>query len=156
MDVLEKMKVSGKVEIYDVETGELVLRKDNLIVNGGKEWLAGRIGGTPPGYITKMKVGDNGDDPLKETVDLGDTTLNNKDIVNNEVSVNPAGGSASGVDVVFTGTFPAGTGIGSAIGEWKEAGLFAADDTMLSRITFGIITKTSGTGLLVVWTITVN
>ncbi len=156
MDVFEKLKMSGKVKISNLETGEVLLEKSNLVVTVGKEWIAGRIGDTPPGVISKMKVGDNASDPNDAVEAIGDLDLNNDAIVSNEAATSPLGGSSSGADVIYTATFPAGNGAGSALGEWKEAGLFAADDTMLSRVTFGIITKTEGIGLLVVWTITVN
>ena len=113
----------------------------NLVVNAGLALVAARVagGGTAP---THMALGTGA-----VAAAGGNTTLGA------EVGrVTLAGAAASGAEVTFTATFPAGT----ATGAITEAGIFNAgsNGTMLSRTVFPVLNKQAGDTISVSWVLT--
>lgn len=114
----DSVKLTGRLLIQKFnENKDLVFSTEvpNLVVTSGKEFIASRIvAGTldPMGY---MAIGDDA-----SVGALAQTTL-----VNELARVTVTSATASGSNVTFTATFPAGTGTGSIV----EAGVFNQDDS---------------------------
>lgn len=119
----DSVKLTGRLLIQKFnDKEELVFSTEvpNLVVTSGKEFIASRIvAGTfdPMGY---MAIGDDA-----SVGALSQTTL-----INELARVATTSATASGSNVTFTATFPAGTGTGSIV----EAGVFNKDAS--SVITF--------------------
>tara|TARA_A100000164_G_scaffold281832_1_gene254239 strand:+ start:587 stop:1015 length:429 start_codon:yes stop_codon:yes gene_type:complete len=124
---------------------EIIQEVDNLVVTTGKNFVASRIKDATAGAMSHMAVGSgNTAAAASQTalvtevarVALTSTTLNN-------------------ADVVYVGTFPAGTGTGSL----NEAGILNASSggTMLCRVVFsGVISKGSTDSMSITWTVTAS
>jgi len=124
---------------------EIIQEVDNLVVTTGKNYVASRIKDATAGAMSHMAVGSgNTAAAASQTalitevarVALTSTTLNN-------------------ADVVYVGTFPAGTGTGSL----NEAGILNASSggTMLCRVVFsGVISKGSTDSMSITWTVTAS
>lgn len=116
----DSVKLTGRLLIQKFnENKELVFSTEvpNLVVTSGKEFIASRIvAGTldPMGY---MAIGDDA-----SVGALSQTTL-----VNELARVTVTSATASGSNVTFTATFPAGTPSGSS--SIVEAGVFNQDDS---------------------------
>jgi hypothetical protein len=78
----------------------------------------------------------------------GDTTLGT------EAGRVTTTGTATGNQVTYTSTFPAGTGTGAI----TEAGVFNANPagTMLCRTTFPVVNKAAGDSIAITWVVTVS
>ena len=117
---------------------------ENLVVTGGKNFIASRIKDATNAAMTHMAVGTN-----NTAAAAGDTALGAEAgrvaLTSTTVSTN---------NVVYAATFPAGTGTGVL----KEAGLLnaASAGTLLCRTVFGDITKGALDTLGITWTVTVN
>jgi len=139
----DKIELSGDVEI--LKNGVVVLRKKNLIVQTGKNFLANALLNSSTNPFVAIAIGTGSTAPV-----VGNTTLqteiarvafNTATIANNVLSLS------------------ATYGINIGVGELTEAGIFnnaTSGGTMLSRITFGGINKTVYDTLIVNWTITVG
>ena len=114
----------------------------NLVVTTGKQFIAGRMVGTPT-TMSHMAIGTGTTAPA-----VGQTALI---IQTGRVALGSATNAAA--TVTFTANFPAGTGTGAI----TEAGIFdgASGGNMLSRTTFGVITKAAEDIMAISWTITV-
>ena len=109
----DSVKLTGRLLIEKFnEKGESVLKTEvpNLVVTSGKEFIASRIVGTTYDAMGYMAIGDDA-----SIVALTQTTL-----VNELGRVAVSSASPSGVNVTFSGTFPAGTATGAIV----EAGIF--------------------------------
>jgi hypothetical protein len=87
----------------------------NLVVTSGKEFIASRIVGEDYDAMGYMAIGD----------DAAIGALSQTTLVNELSRVTVTSATASGSNVTFTATFPAGTGTGSIV----EAGVFNKDDS---------------------------
>ena len=141
----DQMKLKGSVVIE--KNGEVVLRKDNLVVSVGKDQVAGLIFGNRTGICSQMAVGTNNTTPA-----VGQTAL-----------VAAVAGSQGGFDSGFPTAPSAGMvsvkrtfGPGVGTGNLQEAGLFFGSTPMLSRVIFTAIPKGAGDTVAITWNITVQ
>lgn len=97
-------KFNGKNEkVFETEV-------PNLVVTSGKEFIASRIVGEDYDAMAYMAIGD----------DAAVGALSQTTLINELARVAVTSATASGTNVTFTGTFPAGTGTGSIV----EAAIF--------------------------------
>jgi hypothetical protein len=143
----ENLKVTGKVTIQVINSGKVVnsINIDNLVVNSGRDWIAGLIGGTA-GTMTHMAVGDG-----VTGESLTDTALDPTATELARVTITP---STLNNTTTFVATFVAGV----ATGAITEAGIFdaASAGNMLSRTTFDVVNIGSSDSMSITWTITVS
>lgn len=114
----DAIRLSGRLTIKKFnEKAELIYQTEvpNLVVNGGKEFLASRVIGADFDPMTHMAVGDDASTP----------TLSQTALVNELARIAFDTALASGSNVTFTSVFPAGTATGNLV----EAGIFNTDDT---------------------------
>jgi hypothetical protein len=142
----EKLHFRGDVKIKRyLETGELAEQRDvkNLVVTTGLEWIIGRLNAPVPPVMSYIAVGTNNTVPQ-----LNQTTLITE-IWRQPTTV--AGGSVSGVTIVYTTAIGPGNGTGAL----QEAGIFDQGSlgTMLSRVTYPVINKGASDTVVVEWTI---
>jgi hypothetical protein len=142
----DNLKITGDVvvEITGAD-GQLKDRREikNLVVAGGKTFIAGRMVGTPT-TMSHMAVGSsstaaaNGDTALGAS--LGRVALTSS--------------SSSGAVVTYVATFPPGTGTGAVV----EAGVFndPTAGTMLCRTVFAVVNKGADDAMSITWAITVS
>ena len=142
------MKLYGSMEAILVrESGEVeVTRKDNIIVNGGFDFICDAIGNaTRPAAMAYIGVGTGATAPAAADAALGAQSARNA-----ATYAHTAGTK------VFTvsATFAAGT----ATAALTEAGVFnaAAAGTMLDRVTFAVINKGANDTLTVTFTFTLS
>jgi hypothetical protein len=145
----EQVSVSGFVSFYVYENGVLVDERHvkNLVVTSGKEYIAGRMSGTPPTVMSHMALGGT---PTPTPPLLTDTLLNNE---LGRVALSST--VVTGREIKYTAAFPAGTATSPNI---SEAAIFNASSagTMLARTTFSPFDKTSTAAIVVVWTISIS
>jgi hypothetical protein len=142
----ETLKVTGQVSV--VITGKDGQVKDqreikNLVVTVGKEFIAGRMVGTPTA-MSHMAIGSG-----TTAADVADTTLETE---LGRVELGSA--SASGAVVTYTATFPPGTGTGAV----TEAGTLNASSggVMLCRTVFAVVNKGADDAMAITWAVTVS
>lgn len=134
--------------ILTKEDGTVETRfKDNIIVNGGFDFIADAIGkaASRPNAMSHIAVGVGTASPS-----AADTTLGSE-----LVRAAAAYAHATGTKVfTFTVTFAAGVGTGPI----TEAGVFnaASNGTMLDRVTFGVINKAPADTLQVTFSFTMS
>jgi len=141
----DSMGLKGHVTLELVDENGMVkqlIEQDNLIVQVGKNYLAGAILASATSPWTHMAVGTNG-----TAATTSDTTLGT------EVA-RVAFNSASTTTNVSTVTAIFGAGVGT--GSLQEAGLFTAASvgTMLSHVIYTTIAKAAGDTLTITWAIT--
>jgi hypothetical protein len=146
MNLNEGLKMKGELTI--VLRGEDGLVKNsvhvpNLVVTVGKNFIASRVVGTASPIMSHMAIGTGTATPA-----AGDTTLGT------EAGRVTTTGTATGNQVTYTSTFPAGTGTGAI----TEAGVFNANPagTMLCRTTFPVVNKAAGDSIAITWVVTVS
>lgn len=142
MDVNENAKVVGRLQI--ILNGKLHDELNNLVVDVGKEWVAGMMTGVG-NAITHMEVGSG-----TTVASAGQTALTSA-VDRNALTV--AGGTQTSNTVQYACTWGDGDGNGAL----TEAGLFdqATGGVMLARTVFDVINKGPGDVMTIVWTITV-
>lgn len=143
----EKVSVTGELHIILRDlNGNLItdVTVPNLVVGGGKNIIASRLGNGTLTAVYKMSVGTSA-----TTVTTGDIALAawlaDSTLTSTSVSTNT---------VTYTATFGAGVS-----GTIQEAGLFNSDSptaVMLARTTFAVISKSSSDTLTINWAITIN
>lgn len=113
----------------------------NMVVNGGKAWVASRMGGTPT-VMSHMAIGSSAtaESPTQTTL-LAQTAI--VALTSTTVSTN---------QVTYVATFGAGVGTGTV----AEAGIFnaASAGTMLARSIAISLAKGATDVLTVTWVIT--
>lgn len=134
--------LKGKLTIE--MNGEVVAEIDNLVVTAGKVFVASRMASAAAAVVGWMAIGTT-----NTAADVADTTL-----AAEAARVAITSGNASTNTVVYTATFPAGTGTGAIV----EAGLFNAvvSGTMLARTVFSVINKGASDSMTITWTVTVS
>lgn len=115
----------------------------NLIVQTGKNFLAGAVVAASPTPFSNIAIGTG-----VVAATNADTTLGT------EVARLPFAGAVVANVASLSVTFPAGTGSGAL----TEAGIFnaVAAGVMLSRIVFPVINKAATDSLAITWNITVG
>lgn len=143
----DKMPVVGKLVLtLRDEFGNVKqeINKDNLIVQVGKNYLAGAVTASATSPFSHMAIGTG-----TTAAALSDTTLTTE-LVRQAFSST----STSTNVVTLITTYAAGTGTGAI----TEAGIFNASSsgTLLSHVVFSAINKGSADSLTITWTITVG
>jgi hypothetical protein len=147
MDLQENLKATGKLRV-EVISAEGVVKDSfettNLVVTAGKNYIASRMVGTSSSIMSHMAIGTGTATPA-----VANTTLGTE-----AGRVSLSSGTASGNEVTYTATFPAGTGTGAI----TEAGVFNASSsgTMLCRTTFPVVNKAAGDSIAITWVVTVS
>ncbi len=147
MNTNEMLKVIGDVDV--VLTGADGQVKDsreikNLVVTSGLGFIASRMRDASASVMSHMAVGSGTAAAALANTGLG-TELGRVALTATTVNAN---------QVVFTATFPAGSGTGAI----TEAGVFnaGAAGTMLCRTVFSVVNKDAGDTLSITWTITIS
>lgn len=142
----DQIKATGELQV--VLTGPDGKVKEtktipNLVVTTGKNFIAGRMVGTPTA-MSHMAIGAG-----TGAAAAGDTTLGTE-----LGRVSLTSGSATGAVVTYVATFGAGVGTGNV----TEAGILNASSggTLLCRTVFGLVTKGADDSLSITWTITIS
>lgn len=142
----DNLKVTGDVQITLFnKDGSIKDTREikNLVVTTGKEFIAARMVGTPA-KMSHMSIGAS-----STAAAAGQTALGAE-----LGRVALASDAATGAVVVYTASFPAGTGTGAVV----EAGLFNAGSggTMLCRTVFSVVNKGADDAMSITWTVTVS
>lgn len=145
---LDQLKLIGSMEAVLVrENGDVeVTRKDNIIVNGGFDFICDAIAnGTRPAAMGWIGVGTDATAPAAANTALGAQSA--------RVAASYAHTAGTKV-FTLTATFAAGT----ATAALTEAGVFNASTagTMLDRVTFAVINKGAADTLTVTFTFTLS
>ena len=142
MDVQANVEVTGKLQV--LMNGKLHSEFKNLVVDTGKEWVAGMMTGVG-NAMTHMEVGAG-----TTVASAGQTALVSAIDRN---ALQTAGGTKTANTVQFACTWGDGDGDGAL----TEAGLFdqSTGGVMLARTVFDVINKGAGDVMTIVWTITV-
>lgn len=139
----DAINLVGKVEV--LLNNKVVLEKNNLIVQVGKNFLASAVINSSASPFVGMAIGTG-----TTAASTSDTTL--------QTEVARAAFTSSSVStnvVSLSNTYAAGTGTGAI----TEAGIFnnaSSGGTMLSHVVFSAINKGSSDTLTINWTITVG
>lgn len=147
--IRETLKPMGKLNIVLKDKDGNVKDErqvDNLVVTTGKEWIAARMTDTArPDDMSHMSIGSD-----NTAVTAGDTTLGTE---LGRVSLTGGEGVPATNTIVYTATFPAGTGTGAVV----EAGVFngAAGGTMLCHTVFAVVNKGADDSVTITWTVTI-
>jgi predicted anti-sigma-YlaC factor YlaD len=143
----DMVEVAGKLSIVLTTVDGMVKDSrelDNLIVQVGKNYLAGGVIGALTQPFIQMALGTGTTSPT-----TGDTALQaqlaRQAFTTASVSANVA---------TLSTTFGAGVGTGAL----TEAGIFnaATAGVMLSRVVFSVVNKASTDVLTITWTITIG
>lgn len=147
MNSQENLKVVGDVDV--VLTGADGQVKDhreikNLVVTNGLSFITSRMRDASASVMSHMAVGSG-----TTAAALGNTAL-----VTELGRVGLSATTLNANQIVFTATFPAGTGTGAV----TEAGVFnaGAAGTMLCRTVFSVVNKDAGDTLSITWSITIS
>lgn len=142
MKVEGSIKATGRLQV--VMNGKLFREFNNLVVDVGKEWVAGMMTGVG-NAMTHMEVGSG-----TTVASAGQTALTSAIDRN---ALQTAGGTQTANTVQYACTWGDGDGDGAL----TEAGLFdqATGGIMLARTVFDVINKGSGDVMTIIWTITV-
>lgn len=138
----DALNVKGWLTIKD-EDGNVLVDKQNLVVNGGLAFLANALVAASSSPFTHIAVGSGTTAPS-----AGQTALVT------ELGRVAFTYNVSGSSVTLSATFNAGV----ATGTWNEAGIFnaASAGTMYARTTFATITKSASTVYIVTWVLSVS
>jgi len=141
MDAKAEVKVTGRVEVF---MNDELRDVKNLVVDVGKEWVAGMMTGAGS-VMSHMGVG------VGTTVAAGSQTALVSPLLRSSLAV--AGGTLTANTVMYSCTYANG----EAEGALTEAGIFdqASGGIMLARTVFDEINKGSGDVMTIIWTITV-
>ena len=138
-----------KLELFD-EAGNKKREEnvENMIVNAGLAFIASRMKDATATAMTHMGVGDSATAAATAQTDLQAASNKVRVALDSTTLVTT---TATLDSIQYVATFPAGTGSWSL----AEAGLFnaASAGTMLSRTTFGVITKGATDSLVITWKI---
>lgn len=138
----DALNVKGWLTIKD-EDGNVLVDKQNLVVNGGLAFLANALVAASSSPFTHIAVGSG-----TTAASAGQTALVT------ELGRVAFTYTVAGSSVTLTASFNAGV----ATGTWNEAGIFnaASAGTMYARTTFGAITKSASTVYIVTWVLSVS
>lgn len=140
---IDTIKVTGMVEFINGE-GD-VFHKENLVVDGGKDWIAQRMADAST-VMTHIAVGTN------SAAAVGSQTTMGAELARKGMTV--SGGTVTDNSIQYEVTF----GVGEAVGALTEAGIFnnVSGGTMLARTVFPVYNKSNDDLFTIRWTITVS
>jgi len=146
MKHIDTFKVTGQVNVVITDKdGNIKDQREikNLVVTVGKEFIAGRMVGTPTA-MSHMAIGSG-----TTAAAVGNTALETE-----LGRVALASAAASGAVVTYTATFPPGTGTGAV----TEAGILNASSagTLLCRTVFAVVNKGADDAMAITWAVTVS
>lgn len=139
----ESIIVSGQIEL--INANGTVVRKSNLVVDSGKNWIATIMsGGSSP--MSHIAVGSGTVPPAAADVNLGSEIFRKGVVV--------SGGTVTDNVVEYEVSLIAGEGTGAL----TEVGLFnaAGGGVMAARSTFPVYNKGANDVLTIRWTITIG
>lgn len=148
----EALKVTGNLTIVHTDaSGDVIETRNinNLIVTTGRNFIAGRLIGTPVA-MSHMALGTG-----TAATALTDTALASEATSGVRPTVTATQGTGSNQNqITYVASFGAGVGTGAI----TEAGILnaASAGTMLARTTFAPINKGSADSVTITWTITVQ
>ena len=141
--VNEKLKITGKLEIFNDKTGEKLYEKKNLVVNTGLAMLVDRLKAPTPDVLSHIAVGTGATlviatDTALET-ELLRKEIDDIDTVNNSLTA----------ETLYQDY--------EALGTWKEVGMFNASSggIMFNRINVNF-EKTNEDAVRTKFTITIS
>lgn len=143
---IDTVKITGalSIRLYRAD-GSLKDSRDidNLVVTTGKQFIAGRMTGTP-NVMSHIAIGSG-----TTAATIGDTALQTE-----------LGRAAltSGTTALAVSTYVATLGAGVGTGAVTEAGIFnaASAGTMLCRTVFAVVNKDASDTMSITWLITVT
>jgi predicted anti-sigma-YlaC factor YlaD len=143
----DMVEVAGKLSIVLTTADGMVKDSrelDNLIVQVGKNYLAGGVIGSLTQPFTQMALGTGATLPT-----TGDTALQTQ-VARQAFTTASVSANVATVSTTF--------GAGVATGSLTEAGIFnaATAGVMLSRVVFSVVNKASTDVLTITWTITIG
>jgi hypothetical protein len=148
--IREILKPSGKLNIVLRDKHGNIkeeLNVDNLVVTAGRNYIAARMTTTgAPTAMSHMAVGSTSTAAAVDNTALGNEL--------GRVSLTTSEGVPNANTIVYTATFPAGTGNGAL----TEAGIFngLTNGTMLCRTTFNTVNKGADDSVTITWTVTIS
>jgi len=148
--IREILKPSGKLNIVLRDKHGNIkeeLNVDNLVVTTGLSYIAARMTDSgAPTDMSHMAVGST-----STAAALGNTALGQE---LGRVGLTTGQGVPNNNTIVYTATFPAGTGTGAL----AEAGIlnFAIGGTLLCRTTFNTVNKGADDSVTITWTVTIS
>lgn len=142
----DAIKITGDVTIQLFNADGSVKDKreiKNLVVTTGKEFIAGRMTGTPTA-MSHMAVGAG-----TTAAAAGDTSLQSE-----LGRVALTSGVTAGAVTTYVASFPAGTGTGAV----TEAGILNASSggVLLCRTVFAVVNKGADDAMSITWAVTVS
>ena len=145
--IKDDLKATGIVNIKQYNsTGNLIkdFTVNNLVVNSGISFIINRMYSSVENPMSHMAIGGTFSTPQASETTLGSevtrVALTSTTIVGNSL--------------VFVAEFGAGVGTGLI----QEAGIFnaATSGTMLNRVSFGSVNKSSSDTIIITWTLTLG
>ena len=146
----ETLKPTGELKIVVTDKNGKVKEErteKNLVVTTGLVYIAARMTDTnSPTDMSHMAVGTN-----NTAAAAGNTALGAE---NARVALTGAEGAPSTNTIVYTASFPAGTGTGAL----TEAAVLNASSsgTMLCRTVFSTVNKGADDSVTITWTVTIS
>lgn len=138
----------GAIEfaLRNARTGEIVQsgKKDNIVVTAGRVWMLARIGSNDANTIDRLKLGTGTTAPA-----TGQTDLSNSFSSKSAGTISSAGYTANPPYYTFAASWASNEthASSSAI---NEVGLFAANGTMVGRLTTGSTINFGSTNTLAI------
>lgn len=157
MQLIEPVRfsVKGRLSIVD-QDNNLILAKDNLVVNSAKTIMASALVGSPSDdFISYISFGnpDGGatapvvtNTALENQVNQTNISYLGQSVPYFESQLESGGGTTQSSTVIFSGIIDKSISFSAT-----EAGLFSVKEFMFSRVIFSSITKNTGSSWLVKW-----
>jgi len=142
--IVDNFQLKGKLKIEI--NNRVVSEVPNVVVNGGKDFVASRMKDSTSSVMSHMAIGSGTTSAV-----AANTTLENE-LSGSRTALTST--TVSSNDVIYVATFSAGTGTGAV----TEAGIFDASSggNMLCRTVFAVVNKAEGDSMTVTWTVTVS
>lgn len=147
MEKSSGIKMKGHLQIWDDNTGKLLVESHNIVVCGGCTFMANYLSGGSPTAMSCVAVGSGATAAV-----TADTAL--------EAEIGGVAGDRNAATITAPTTtsvkFSSAYGAGANTGNWYEAGIFnstIAAGIMLCRVTYGLLTKAAGDSFTVDYTV---
>lgn len=147
--IVDDLKINGRLTVDLIaEDGTIKETQEipNLVVTTGKTFVASRMAGTSAGVMSHMAIGTSSTAAAASNTTLGAEVA--------RVALTST--TASNNDVVYVGSFPAGTP--SSAAAVVEAAILngSSGGTMLCRTVFSVINKAPTDSLSITWTVSAS
>lgn len=144
----DTIKIRGDVIIVKTDGNGVseTYKHTNLVVNTGKDYIAGRMSSNTGNIMSHMAVGTGSTAAAVSqtalTTEIARVALTSQTVTSNSVT--------------YVASYPAGTGTGAL----QEAGIFnggyAGANTMLCRTVFSTVTKGASDSITITWVVTIT